>query len=921
MRPLKLTMKAFGPYAGREEVDFSSLGASGLYLITGDTGAGKTTIFDAICFALFGEASGTNRVPAMMKSKYADEFAEPGVELVFLHQGEQYTVRRTLEHLRAKKAGEGSTKAPATAELELPDGRTEKKESTVTEKITEILGVNHEQFCRIAMIAQGDFQKILMEDTKSRQAHFREIFRTQACRDFQEKLKEEAREVDREQQLQKKELEIYMKRISCPENDPMALDAAKAREGGMLTEDAAGLVGRILEKDTALKQALEAEAAALEEKIGELDRVIGKAEQQEKARKDLEAAGKEKAEKNAALAVLQERLGLEKQKAPETDRKAAELGLIREELKEYGELERQRKELDAGKEALAHKRSGIEAMQAGKQLLDAELETLRKEQQGLKDTTGQDADLKVRLSSLEHRRELLSGLKQELDELEGKQQKLEEAQERYLKAKAYSEACRQAADAKRRAYNDEQAGILAESLQEGEPCPVCGSVHHPHKAVRTSAELSEKTVKEAEHQAREAQQRENLAGTAAGSERTKVSLATESIARKAAELLGGYDAETAAAQTEDALAGILKETESIRQQLEAEELRKRRRETLERMIPEKEGMLERIRDELKNAEIACGREEAGLKERGDYLQKLQEKMKYPDRDAAKKAAESLEQEISGDRKRLEDAQRCVNDCVNGIRELEGRISQAEKLLQEDPVKDPDEKRAEQAALKERKAAVSGSSAETDLRIRTNRDVLANISRVSGRMAALEKKWQWMNVLSDTANGTLKGKQRIMFETYIQMAFFDRILHRATVHLMQMSDGQYDLVRKETAEDNRGQSGLDLDILDHANGTRRSVRTLSGGESFLASLSLALGLSEEIQMSAGGIRLDTMFVDEGFGSLDDETLQQAMKALNSLTQTNRLIGIISHVAELRSSIDRQIVVRKVRGGASRIEQVV
>ena len=291
MRPLKLTMKAFGPYAGREEVDFSSLGASGLYLITGDTGAGKTTIFDAICFALFGEASGTNRVPAMMKSKYADEFAEPGVELVFLHQGEQYTVRRTLEHLRAKKAGEGSTKAPATAELELPDGRTEKKESTVTEKITEILGVNHEQFCRIAMIAQGDFQKILMEDTKSRQAHFREIFRTQACRDFQEKLKEEAREVDREQQLQKKELEIYMKRISCPENDPMALDAAKAREGGMLTEDAAGLVGRILEQDTALKQALEAEAAALEEKIGELDRVIGKAEQQEKARKDLEAAG------------------------------------------------------------------------------------------------------------------------------------------------------------------------------------------------------------------------------------------------------------------------------------------------------------------------------------------------------------------------------------------------------------------------------------------------------------------------------------------------------------------------------------------------------------------------------------------------------------------------------------------------------
>ena len=161
----------------------------------------------------------------------------------------------------------------------------------------------------------------------------------------------------------------------------------------------------------------------------------------------------------------------------------------------------------------------------------------------------------------------------------------------------------------------------------------------------------------------------------------------------------------------------------------------------------------------------------------------------------------------------------------------------------------------------------------------------------------------------------------MFETWIQMAFFDRILRRANVHLMQMSGGKYDLVRRETADDNRGQSGLELDVIDHTNGTNRSVKTLSGGESFIASLCLALGLSEEIQMSAGGIRLDTMFVDEGFGSLDEETLQQAMRALNSLSETNRLIGIISHVAELRRAIDRQIVVRKARGGGSRVEPIV
>ena len=207
------------------------------------------------------------------------------------------------------------------------------------------------------------------------------------------------------------------------------------------------------------------------------------------------------------------------------------------------------------------------------------------------------------------------------------------------------------------------------------------------------------------------------------------------------------------------------------------------------------------------------------------------------------------------------------------------------------------------------------------RINTNKEVLNHINDASASFAALDRKWQWMTAVSDTANGSLKGRQRVMFETWIQMVFFDRILRRANVHLMQMSGGKYDLKRRETPEDNRGQSGLELDVIDHANGSVRSVKTLSGGESFIASLSLALGLSEEIQMSAGGIRLESMFVDEGFGSLDEETLQQAMRALSSLSESNRLIGIISHVAELRRAVDRQIVVKKERNGGSRIEAVL
>ena len=188
MRPLKLTMTAFGPYAGTEVIDFDRLGTSGLYLITGDTGAGKTTIFDAIIFALYGEASGPNREPSMMRSKYAAEDAEPGVELTFLYSGKEYTVRRKMEHLRRKQRGEGFTIAPAEAELELPDGRTEKKEREINRKIIEILGVDRDQFCQIAMIAQGAFLEILLEDTKERRGHFREIFRTHIYRDFQDRV-------------------------------------------------------------------------------------------------------------------------------------------------------------------------------------------------------------------------------------------------------------------------------------------------------------------------------------------------------------------------------------------------------------------------------------------------------------------------------------------------------------------------------------------------------------------------------------------------------------------------------------------------------------------------------------------------------------------------------------------------------------
>ena len=920
MRPLKLTMNAFGPYAGKEEVDFTRLGTNGLYLITGDTGAGKTTIFDAITFALYGEPSGSNREVSMLRSKYADAYAVPGVELTFAYNGKEYTVRRTMEHQRKKVKGEGVTTAPAEAELELPEGRTEKKEKEVTRKITEILGVNRDQFCQIAMIAQGDFLKILLEETKDRRNHFRDIFRTHIYNSFQDRLKEETKKTEQERSLQKGNLQIHMKRIACPENDPLELEAEKARQGEMLTEQASALIGTILERDKQERKEITEEEKKLEETIGALNRLIGKAENQQKAKADREQALKEMAERNEALKLLDEKLKEESARTPETEKKKAAVSLILQELPEYEKLDQRFSALSKAEEGQRAKEKEIERITVSGKALRAEVEALQNELEGIRAAGDHIANLSVERERTAARQLALEDLKTDLGALSEQLKRLEKARDEYRAAKKYAEECRQKADSDRTAYNDEQAGVLAEKLEEGMPCPVCGSVHHPAKAHKSAHAPDEAAVKRSEKAAREAQQKESAASSLAGAEAAKAELAQKNIRGKAEELLGGYDEESIGNRIDDQAAEAAGRLREITERLKAENDRKARREKLEKEIPQKNDQLNRMRDRLSELQQAFKQEKSRIETERQGLTEQKQKLRFPDRRTAEKETEALKKEIQAREAALANAQKAYADCESRIRMLEGQIAQAQKLLEEDEVQDPEEKKTEKRKYELLKEEMNRKRIGVEQRIRTNEEVLRNIREASGELAALDRRWQWMTALSETANGTLKGKRRVMFETWIQMAFFDRILRRANVHLMKMSSGKYDLKRRDIKDDNRGQSGLDLDVIDHTNGSIRSVKSLSGGESFIASLSLALGLSEEIQTSAGGIRLDTMFVDEGFGSLDEETLQQAMRALKSLSETNRLIGIISHVADLRREIDRQIVVEKLRSGGSRIRPI-
>jgi DNA repair protein SbcC/Rad50 len=267
------------------------------------------------------------------------------------------------------------------------------------------------------------------------------------------------------------------------------------------------------------------------------------------------------------------------------------------------------------------------------------------------------------------------------------------------------------------------------------------------------------------------------------------------------------------------------------------------------------------------------------------------------------------------------AQSDLQKSKENISGYESSIKSLKSQLSSGCALDKDEELEKKTDIENKKGEDDAKSKAIHTRIETNTQALTNIRAKSDSLSELEKRYTWMKSLSNTANGNISGKEKIMLETYIQMTYFERIIDRANTRLMTMSGGQYELKRRREAENNRSQSGLDLDVIDHYNGTERSVKTLSGGESFKASLSLALGLSDEIQASAGGVKLDTMFVDEGFGSLDEESLDQAMRALSGLADGNRLVGIISHVGELKNRIDKQIIVTKDKSGGSRATIVV
>ncbi|MBQ5757093.1 MAG: SMC family ATPase, partial [Clostridia bacterium] len=391
-----------------------------------------------------------------------------------------------------------------------------------------------------------------------------------------------------------------------------------------------------------------------------------------------------------------------------------------------------------------------------------------------------------------------------------------------------------------------------------------------------------------------------------------------SLRERASSLLGGDDL----LDLDNVLAASIRE--SNQQLSESEELikletnRVSRKKELHLLIPDREIEIQMLTEK----QSALSETVSARKAKLDTLEKQADSIRSGLHFASKRQAvariDSLRKVVSDYEKRLKQLQEDYTASKAEGARLKGEIHQLEDSLKDVREEDIAKLTSERVSLLETRRSLVSNRELAGIRLDSNSSALQNIKKCSEEITGLDQRYQWLNTLSETANGNIKGKEKISLESYVLTAYFDRILARATVHMLQMSSGQYDLIRNTSPESLRSQSGLELNVLDHYNDTVRSVKTLSGGESFLASLSLALGLSEKIMESAGGIRLDTMFVDEGFGSLDDDTLQQAMRALQSLTDDHRLVGIISHVSELRNQIDNQIIVKKDRTGKSSVE---
>jgi len=924
MKPLKLTMSAFGSYAGKNVIDFTGQ-QQGIFLITGDTGAGKTTIFDAITYALYNQTSGGERNGNMMRSQYAKPETETYVELEFLYRGQTYRVRRNPDYKITKTLKNGKIreqKVPHSVELTLPDGTVfpEKKNATDA-KIIEILGLTADQFSQIVMIAQGDFLKLLYTKSDERKMIFSKLFRTDIYWKIQENLRRKSMEMDERIQENDRAFEQEKSRIiPLPESEELPLDE---------------LVERLRER---VKDALK-EQNLRRANVEELNKKITKYEEINKLFVSLEKIRQTGKELEARQAESKER-----RQQIENARKADKVLVAEQQnLRQQQEVEQSAQAIAKMTETLANDQEMFESLKT--QLQEAEAKQKREaadtqkkmlalEQsfpsyEALQNARSEEQQAKkvwedLRKTSEESFHKKAAGIAALKEQQKRQEQIVEQTKKNWEQTSLSASESAKHYEHMYEAFLKEQAGILAENLSAGCPCPVCGSTVHPDPAKLSDHAVTELEVEQAKKTRAAAEEKRDLAYAAFEAEKTEKQKLAQAVEKEEADfVLAQTIAKQQRKEAEQNYASLQKTAEQIREKL------------VYPSLAEAKKQYAAMQKALEAAEQEIAKKRQKVSELAEAMNTLkgQKLAEEENQKTAKKLAVKTEKEYA---KLLEKSgfvseetyhlailpERSRSKLEREEKEYESqclRQQSEQKLLEKqvsgktytDTTELNEQLKAEKQALKETEKTYM----ELHTAYENDRSVLQNCAVYLEKGKKLESEDQVIKSLSKTANGRLSGSAKIDFETYIQRQYFKQIIHEANKRLLTMSNHQFILKLKEEANTGRKTNeGLDLSVYSLVTDSERDVKTLSGGESFLAALAMALGLSDIVERSAGAIHPDMMFIDEGFGSLDAQSRQQAIEVLGELAGDSRMVGIISHVTELKEQIDRKLVVSRTDKGS-------
>ena len=1043
MKPLFLSWQAFASYPEKESLDFSLLPA-GLFLISGPTGSGKTTIFDALCFALYGVGSGSDRKAENMRSDFADPELKTEVFLRFEHQGQIFEITRSPVYVRKKISGKGTSRTAEKAVLRLPNGREIHKLREVNEAISEILGLDVQQFRQTGMLAQGEFARLLQADSTQRSEIFRQLFATEHIERLQIRLKEESSklreevialeerlrltvsgmQIEQEELLHRKEAWLEEKSAESP---LLWLEAQAAQD----RDEAQGLkldgekYDAYLQRLHSLREEKEryeknkAQAAILKENWEEwLDKSKGFGEREilaEEAKRYIEkiqvsilrfnelneeesklvAKGKELEEYAKNLEVEAAKTASEKQKweeaIPQYNEWQKELSFLEKTAPKY----QRREQIRQLHEELSQKKMKGEDAEKNLELRSQELgEKLTKEKELLEQKADVQSDLgNLRLlqkESSSHFEEVLKQEKTLNSWQELASESLREAdllKQVFLKRTTAWEALSKAEEA----LLKQDAARLALGLKAGEACPVCGSTVHPKPAkakeeisadsletLRESFKSSEDQFKKLEKEAdqKEAQleaqwqiidleglssQKKSEADLSKRLDWVKeevlpklklvkknvsesLSKGAEAIAELEARLKACTEAEVKSTELDLQLKEIAEKMSQLNEAMQEltgkmNSLRAEEKVLTEDLLYPSEAEAEQVMKDLlskietqKNEEKRIAKREEEIREETAKIRENMAETSGKNEQLAREK-ESLSQQLEKEKRaiRQESLERFMSEAWDQERYSrwqETLLNDKESLVQsQSRYESFVEAMGEEKQFPEDKKLAEAINERKERR----EQITDRLSRLKARLEALpaiKEEWQGLEAvyrekladyverqeLSDVANGQLKGGSRRDFESYLQAYWFEAVIQSANQRLEKMSEGRYLLQHLEEQSDKRKRSGLDLEILDRFTSQTRPISTLSGGEGFMAALSLALGLSDVASASMGGIALETLFIDEGFGSLDQHALEQAVRVLENVSEGTELCGIISHVAELKDMIPTQVIVEKSSRGS-------